>query len=497
MTRVPGQSEGVEYRKLGSTGIEVSEIGYGAWGIGGSQWGGADDDESIQALNRAIDLGLDFIDTALAYGDGRSERVVGQVVRERSETHPRGHQGAAQEPDLAGAGRDSRSGRCSPATTSARAPSAASRNLGLERIDLLQLHVWSDEWTDQGDWREAVDELRSLGPDRALRRLDQRPPARQFPAADRERRGRHRPGDLQRLRPVARGRAVPGLPRARRRRDRARAARRGRADRHDRAGHRVPRRATSARTTSAATASARSTSACEAISGDLGIAARRAREMALRFVLSEPTVSTVIPGMRSARNVERNVAVSDGARTARRAGVSSCARTAGCATSTLVVAHLVEHAALRRPPRSRPRPGGHRMQRPAALADLDRPSQPRAQDHGGGAGCLVLGDPVPHREHPRAQGAGALVDPRPGADVVVAAGRTVQPLHVGGRVEALPLERRRPVGAGGDEGGAVPRSSRAARPRARAATAPGSLGPPAARRCRRSGAPRRAARRRG
>jgi len=73
----------MEYRPLGRTGIDVSEIGYGAWGIGGAMWGGADDDESIEALNRAIDLGLNFIDTALAYGDGRSERVVGQVVRER------------------------------------------------------------------------------------------------------------------------------------------------------------------------------------------------------------------------------------------------------------------------------------------------------------------------------------------------------------------------------------------------------------------------------
>ena len=76
----------MRYRKLGRTGIEVSEIGYGAWGIGGAQWGGADDDESIQALNRAIDLGLNFIDTALAYGEGRSERLVGRVVRERDET---------------------------------------------------------------------------------------------------------------------------------------------------------------------------------------------------------------------------------------------------------------------------------------------------------------------------------------------------------------------------------------------------------------------------
>ena len=71
---------------LASSGLELSEIGYGAWGIGGSQWGGADDDESIQALHRAIDLGVNFIDTALAYGDGRSERLVGRVVRERPET---------------------------------------------------------------------------------------------------------------------------------------------------------------------------------------------------------------------------------------------------------------------------------------------------------------------------------------------------------------------------------------------------------------------------
>jgi aryl-alcohol dehydrogenase-like predicted oxidoreductase len=64
----------------------VSEIGYGAWGIGGAQWGGADDDDSIAALNHAIDLGVNFIDTALAYGEGRSERLVGEVVRKRPET---------------------------------------------------------------------------------------------------------------------------------------------------------------------------------------------------------------------------------------------------------------------------------------------------------------------------------------------------------------------------------------------------------------------------
>src|SRR5258708_14859138 len=71
----------MRYRPLGRRGIEVSEIGYGAWGLGGKQWLGGEDDESLRALQRAIDLGLNFIDTALAYGDGHSERLVGEAVR--------------------------------------------------------------------------------------------------------------------------------------------------------------------------------------------------------------------------------------------------------------------------------------------------------------------------------------------------------------------------------------------------------------------------------
>ena len=76
----------MNYRELGRTGIQVSEVGYGAWGIGKDAWLGAEDDESLRALNRAIDLGLNFIDTALGYGEGHSERLVGRTVRERDET---------------------------------------------------------------------------------------------------------------------------------------------------------------------------------------------------------------------------------------------------------------------------------------------------------------------------------------------------------------------------------------------------------------------------
>src|SRR5687767_14656337 len=69
-------------RKLGRSGIEVSEIGVGAWAMGGGMWGAQDDADSLAALARAVSLGCNFIDTAIVYGQGRSERVVGQLLRE-------------------------------------------------------------------------------------------------------------------------------------------------------------------------------------------------------------------------------------------------------------------------------------------------------------------------------------------------------------------------------------------------------------------------------
>src|SRR5688572_11408824 len=76
---------GVHHRVLGRTGLRVSEVGFGAWGIGGGHWVGARDPESLLALHRALDGGVTLIDTALAYGDGHSERLVGRALRERRE----------------------------------------------------------------------------------------------------------------------------------------------------------------------------------------------------------------------------------------------------------------------------------------------------------------------------------------------------------------------------------------------------------------------------
>src|ERR687890_2302334 len=152
----------VNYRRLGRTELEVSEVGYGAWGIGKSQWIGAEDDESLRALNRAIDLGLNFVDTALAYGEGHSERLVGQVVRERDETvyvatkiPPKNRIWPAPSglhPD-----------EIFPGDYVRECTERSLRNLGLDTVDVQQFHVWHDEWVGEGDWLEAVEELKREG----------------------------------------------------------------------------------------------------------------------------------------------------------------------------------------------------------------------------------------------------------------------------------------------------------------------------------------------
>ncbi len=122
----------MQYRELGRTGWKVSEISFGAWAIGGA-WGDVDDKESLAALNRAIELGVNFIDTADVYGDGRSERLVAQVVRD----HP------GQRIYVA-----TKAGRRLPAQTvegySRENLTAwvdrSLKNLGADTIDLLQLH---------------------------------------------------------------------------------------------------------------------------------------------------------------------------------------------------------------------------------------------------------------------------------------------------------------------------------------------------------------------
>ncbi|HEV2874534.1 MAG TPA: aldo/keto reductase [Thermoleophilaceae bacterium] len=299
----------MRYRRLGRTGIEVSEIGYGAWGIGGAQWGGADDDESIQALHRAIDLGLNFIDTALAYGEGRSERLVGQVVRERDETV---HVATKVPPKnrIWPAGEGAALEDVFPPGHVRECAEQSLRNLGMDSVDVLQLHVWNDDWADSAELFDEVGELRSSGkirffgvsindhqPANGVRLVeggavdtvqviynvfDQSPEDELLPAC-RER----GVGVIARV-PLDEGGLTGRIDADTEFEGDDFRAHYFRGDRRREVHERV-----------------------SAIASDLDSDVTNVAEAALRFILGEPAVSTVIPGMRSLRNVERNIAASD------------------------------------------------------------------------------------------------------------------------------------------------------------------------------------------
>lgn len=157
----------MRYRSLGRTGIRISDIGYGAWGVGGKQWVGGSDAESLMSLRRAVELGVNFIDTALAYGDGHSEELVGQVVRSApskvyvaTKVPPKNRTWPARP----GIGIE----QVFPYDYVIRSTEESLRNLKLEALDLQQLHVWNSEWTDCDEWRRAFEDLKKSGKAQAV-----------------------------------------------------------------------------------------------------------------------------------------------------------------------------------------------------------------------------------------------------------------------------------------------------------------------------------------
>jgi aryl-alcohol dehydrogenase-like predicted oxidoreductase len=299
----------MRYRPLGRTGLSVSEIGYGAWGIGGSMWIGAQEDESVRALHRAIDLGVNFIDTARGYGE--SERIVGAVVREHSrddlyvatKVPPKNRVWPAQ------AGVDVAETFPGEHIRSSLETSLAAS--GLEAFDLLQFHVWSDEWVGHGDWLETIDDLKKEGkirffgvsvndyqPGNVMELVlsghvdavqviynvfHQEPQEHLLPACV-----EHGTGVIVRVALdegglTGRITADNTFPDGDFRNRYFGGDRRAQVERH-----------------------------VAALAADLGIGLDEVPQVALRFVLAEQAVSTIIVGMRSVRNVERNAALSDG-----------------------------------------------------------------------------------------------------------------------------------------------------------------------------------------
>jgi aryl-alcohol dehydrogenase-like predicted oxidoreductase len=122
----------VEYRTLGRTGYNISAISFGAWAIGGDAWGTTDDSTSLAALNRALDLGVNFVDTADVYGDGHSERLISQIRKQRSDPFYIATKAGRRLPQQTPEG-------YSRANLTAWVERSLT-NLDTETIDLLQLH---------------------------------------------------------------------------------------------------------------------------------------------------------------------------------------------------------------------------------------------------------------------------------------------------------------------------------------------------------------------
>ena len=303
----------MRYRQLGRTGIRVSEIGFGAWGIGGAMWQGGDDERAHAALAAALDAGCTFIDTALAYGNGHSERLIAKALAGRREAVaiaskiPPKNQAWPAKPGtpLAAA---------FPAEWVKRCAERSAEYLG-RTVDLLQFHVWRDEWLAEPGWRAvettlgglvAAGVLRHVGISvndhapatalEAVRHLDlvssvqviynvfDRSPETELLPACRER----QVGVIARV-PFDEGgltgKIVPGVtfPSGDWRQDYFK------GDRPAQVAERVA-----------------------ALQPVLLREAQSLPEGALRFCLSHPAVSTVIPGMRTPEHARANCAVSDG-----------------------------------------------------------------------------------------------------------------------------------------------------------------------------------------
>ena len=144
----------MKYRTLGRTGFKVSDIAHGLWGMGG--WSGSDDEESLQALQLAVDLGCNFFDSAWAYGDGKSDGLLGQIIarneRQRlyaaSKIPPNNLRWPASP--------SSNYGDVFPSDHVFSYADLIRKQLDTETIDLLQFHVWDDHWTDEPAFRNTV-----------------------------------------------------------------------------------------------------------------------------------------------------------------------------------------------------------------------------------------------------------------------------------------------------------------------------------------------------
>ena len=297
----------MHYRSLGRTGLQISEIGFGAWAIGG-EWGSKDDDAAVAAINRAMDQGVNFIDTAAAYGNGHSERLIARAFRERGErccvaskVRPMNWKWPAL-PDIPVT-------EVFPKDHVIDSVEQSLRNLETDCLDLIQLHCWTDRFNHELDWYEAFVQLRDQGKVRFFGvsvndwdpysgvnlvksdRVDsiqviynifeQRPAEQLFPAAL-----EHNVGIIARV-PFEEGLLTGKIG----------------------PDYQFPERDWRAQWLAGGRLeeTSKHVEALRWVENE----SRTMAQAALKFILANPAVSTVIPGMRSIRHVDENVAVSD------------------------------------------------------------------------------------------------------------------------------------------------------------------------------------------
>ena len=148
----------MKYRKFGRTGLEVSDIGYGLWGMGG--WSGSDDRQSLEALQLAVDLGCNLYDSAWAYGDGKSDSLLGQTIAKNSGKRLYAASKIPPKNLRWPASPQYKYHDVFPPDRVFKYADLIRKNLGADTIDVLQFHVWDDSWTDEPDFRKTVERLK-------------------------------------------------------------------------------------------------------------------------------------------------------------------------------------------------------------------------------------------------------------------------------------------------------------------------------------------------
>jgi aryl-alcohol dehydrogenase-like predicted oxidoreductase len=298
----------MKHRRFGRKGWPVGEIGYGMWGMGG--WSGSDDEESLRSLGRAAALGVNFFDTAWAYGEGHSEALLGQLVRANPDTKlytaskipPKNRQWPSR--------REATLDDAFPPDYIEQYVHSSLKNSGLDQLDLMQFHVWEDSWVEDDRWAKKLDELRGQGLVRAVgisinrwepwngvravrsglvdsvqviyNIFDQNPEDELFPAC-----AEMDVAVIARV-PFDEGTLTGTLKKE------------SRWPEGDwRNTYFVPENLIP------------SVERADALKPVAARAGLTMPELALRFILSNPVVSTIIPGMRKIKNVESNVAASE------------------------------------------------------------------------------------------------------------------------------------------------------------------------------------------